>query len=150
MNLHKALKVKNRLAGDLANLQSQFSSMNCRTQSEVDHSSTPIKEIFGKLLKTTEQLQKLKSAIATATQPIVAKLVLLAEYKSEISFYRGININESTYAERFDDRIIQKPYVVFLSEKERSEKIQNLNILIDELQDQVDAFNASTYVETKF
>ena len=145
VTIARALKEKNRIAGRLAKAREQVGKENScdkKVPRGID-----VVETFAQSKVLRDRLIAVKSAIAIANQPIVAKIIELDEVKSEIAYLNGLNVKEgvfveSNYGSRVEseiDAVIRTPQVL--------EEIAVLQARADRLQDDLDEFNAMTKVE---
>ena len=147
MKLNKALKVKNRLIGELNRTRQLIRTENSRISDSV--SKFDLSELQGNLIKLENKFIDLKTKIAEATAPISRQLTKLTFLKDNINFYNTIptrkgvekvaygnssTIEEYTWTAYFDKESIE----AFVSDFQKE---------IDELQDEVDEFNAKTDIE---
>jgi len=147
MKLNKALKVKNRLIGELNRTRQLIRTENSRRSDSV--SKFDLSELQGNLIKLENKFIDLKTKIAEATAPISRQLTKLTFLKDNINFYNTIptrkgvekvaygnssTIEEYTWTAYFDKESIE----AFVSDFQKE---------IDELQDEVDEFNAKTDIE---
>jgi len=145
VSIARALKEKNRVAGRLAKAREQVGKENSRDK-KVPR-GIDVAETFAQSKVLRDRLIAIKSAIAIANQPIVAKIIELDEVKSEISYLNGLEVKEgcfveSNYGSRVEseiDAVIRKPQVL--------EEIAALQAKADQLQDELDEFNATAKVE---
>ena len=86
ISLAKALKIKNRLVGELSNLQSVARQHNALPDESREEKSVNLGEVWSDLQKVSNRLVELKSKIAVATAGITPLLVDLAETKGTIVF----------------------------------------------------------------
>ena len=89
----------------------------------------------------------IKTAIAVANQPIVGKIVELAEVKSEIAYQNTLNVQEGVFEESSYAGKLVKEYDAVLKNAEVLSEVDALQRRADELQDALDEFNASVKVE---
>ena len=85
-----ALKEKNRVAGRLAKarqLVNRENSTDKRNPSVVD-----VRSVYNDSKKLRDRLVAIKTTISVANQPIVGKIVELAEVKSEISYLNSLDV----------------------------------------------------------
>ena len=152
MNIAKALKVKNRLIGELKSLRERFASVNAYIDN--DGSTVDRGAIFKSIGQTQERLIALKSALAYASANIAHKLVEIAETKSELEFFKHLYILEGfTSSYEFDadgkqimKQILRKNHV---DENTRQEIMKSLTDKIANLQDEIDDYNAMTIIDWK-
>lgn len=146
MKLAKALKLKNKLAGEVANVQRMIVAANV-----VEGQNQPPHDVE-KLMKDLEANQKaladLKGRISAANAPIFGKIYLMAEMKSRISFLRTIPTQDGTFRQpgRYgvEEKTVLYRATVKASDVERDVKF--LSDEIERLQDELDEFNAKTEI----
>jgi hypothetical protein len=148
VNLAKALKVKNRLAGELTRLRNVLKRENSRRNdnpSKIDPKEVDvsIKQIIAKLVAT-------KSAITRANIDIYSTLVKLEEAKSEISYLQTLPVKEGVEktAIGYNTReVIEYNWTAYLNQSSVDNRVKDLQTQADELQDEVDSYNATHSVE---
>lgn len=146
ISLSKALKIKNRIVGEIAKLEQLFQTIN--SQREDATSSLNATEIYENWQKAKEELVKIKTRIAEASVGIQTYLVQLAETKSSINFYQNLYIREDADTTPYGVGTFKTyQFVNVVSMKDREERIAELNKKIADLQDSVDEYNASTKIE---
>ncbi len=146
MTLTNALKVKNRLVGQLKKLQMdiQVHNSTCKER-EID-----IAELWEKLNDTTEKLIDLKTKIAIKTAKISSKLIRLAEEKSKLEFYNILptKTGEETSVVSYGSNATKTEiWNSFITETKKRELIAKSEEEIAYLQDCIDEFNATTIIE---
>ncbi len=145
VSIARALKEKNRVAGRLAKAREIIQQENSKDKSlprRVDVEATYAEE---KMLEA--RLVAIKSAIAQANNPIVAKIIELDELKSEIAFLNGLNVKEGRFEEvSYGNKIVRDIEAVVGQARVLAE-VAELQKRADALQDALDEFNASTKVE---
>lgn len=147
MNLAQALKKKNRLAGEIVRAQSILQRENARRSDNV--SKVDRKEAFEKIIVLSKELGYLKAAIAKANVGIYSALERMAEYKSLISFYQSLDKREGeeiTFVGRDQEKLVYT-WNSFITQAECDIRVAELQQLINDLQDQVDTYNATTNIE---
>lgn len=152
MNIAKALKEKNRIAGRIKKLQTQMEKYN-RQQSGID-SDFNAADIFKALQEEWAHLINLKSKIALANVGISDKLVRLSEAKAELVFWVGFD----RYAGKHNEPVAQRKVVngqyedffitfdSYITSKEVQDHVDRVQKLIEDLQDEVDSYNATTSI----
>ena len=147
MNIAKALKIKNRLVGELNNLQQIFNRENSRRS---DNASTVnASEVYQKIDNTRSRLIAIRGAINKASAPISIKLVALAENKQYINFIKSIPCREGeeiTLVGGNREKLSYEWKALFNRQK-LDEIEESLQLQINNLQDEIDQFNASTIIE---
>ena len=147
MNIHKSLKVKNRLVGELARLRSILQRENSRRNDNL--STVNCSEVSRDAALTLNRLVRIKAAIAVASTPVVEKLVRMAELKAEINFLRSIPTRrgvETVFIGR-DQEKLDYTWSVYLTQEEIDVLIKSDESVINSFQDDVDAFNSTTNID---
>jgi len=139
INLSKALKVKNRLAGRLSKVKSTILTYNSVIEGrkgEVD-----VTALDKERADITEALISLKVAIFQANNGIHREISELGEKKSEVSFLGGLYTRHGTEPAM---GIHNNPVTYFatIQKKDVDERTKKLEAEIDSLQDKIDAYNA--------
>ena len=144
IKLHTALKLKNRLVGEVARLQSVLARENSRRD------DNPSKVDAGKvdsLLRTTRhKLVRLKTAIAAANIPIYAALARMEETKSALAFYQTLNTREGVETVATYKDNVTYNHTAYLNREAVDELVASFQEEINAAQDEVDSFNASTTI----
>lgn len=147
MNLSQALKQKNRLAGELVRQQQILQRENARRSdsvSKVDRSA-----VWAKIQQLSEELGVLKGKITTANIGIYPLLERMAELKSRIGFLNTLPKREGeevTFVGR-DQEKVTYTWDSLINQQKTDEMVAGLQVDINTLQDQVDAYNATTQVD---
>lgn len=147
MNIAQALKEKNRIAGEIAKIERKIQSSN-RYVGEAKKFDTV--ELGKKLVSERAKLVALKTRIAVANVGIARELVELAEAKAQLKFlnslehYVGLSEEKGTsgYGE-FEKEIVTYSQISVQDLEKFTDEAQKL---VNDLQDKVDAFNATTSV----
>lgn len=147
MKLAKALKLKNKLAGEVANVQRMIVAANV-----VEGQNQPPHDVE-KLMKDLEANQKaladLKGRISAANAPIFGKIYLMAEMKSRISFLRTIPTQDGTFQQAGRIYGSEAKTVLYRATVKAADVERDVKFLSDEierLQDELDEFNAKTEI----
>lgn len=147
MKLIKALKIKNRVAGDLARAQEIFSRENSRRDD--DSSKVDRTEAWNVISSKKAELIRIKTAITKANVGIYHALAEMEELKGMIRYvqlldtregeevsYEGMNAQKVTYV-----------WTAQLNQEAVDGLITHYQNRLNELQDEVDEYNATTDVE---
>lgn len=149
INLAKALKIKNRLVGQLRLLQDTATTHNCVDAAQ--QISIDIGKTWQDLTGVREKLIILKGKIGAATAPIAGKLAELAEAKNDLVFFDTLPIKEGSqdvmvgYGAGSVMKTITYRNVVNDAEKHRLKAAAQQHI--EKLQDEIDEFNAVTRID---
>lgn len=155
MNIAQALKTKNRIIGEMNKLFSFVEKHNVshrkagsdRTLTSTGATPESVKETFDNYLNLTKKLIALKASIQVASSPVASKLVEMAEAKSLLSKIHAIPVRESVSIEGgYGKETYEVEYSSAITEKAQIEKVEEAQNTINNLQDEIDAFNATTQV----
>jgi hypothetical protein len=138
ITLAKALKIKNRLTGRLAKVQTDIQSYNSVPEGQADQVNVPA------LMKTREELAEalvsLKTAINEANREAQRDIYDLAEKKSTAQFLAGVNTRHGSQPAVYPNTT-EVHYVAALKKADVDALVVRLEKEIDQLQDQLDQFN---------
>lgn len=144
MKLVKALKVKNRLIGEMNRLRAIFQRENSRP---VGSSIVDVKQIELEMAKVMAKLVALKTAITKANIGIYEKICKMDELKSMKSFYGGLTTTHGKIRDSYSDNNSYTEYEAYIK-REMVDDIQKAyQNDIDILQDEIDEYNATTSVD---
>ena len=150
VTLARALKLKNRLAGQLSKLGGRAVAHN----SNLVGAKNPYNslDVFKEYEDVQAKLVEVKTSIQLANASIVRKIIEIGEVRSQISLLQGINVTEgpvhqSSYS---SDTEIVREYVAAIGAEKRDTMIAALELDIDNLQDDIDNHNAVTKVDLSF
>ena len=147
MNLAQALKLKNRLAGDLVRKQQILSRENARRSDSV--SKVNREDVWNEIIDISDKLGDLKGKITRANVGIYPTLERMAELKSRIAFLNLLPKREGEEI-NFVGRDQEKLTYVwdsFINQQDSDNLVSELQQEINDLQDEVDVYNATTQVE---
>jgi hypothetical protein len=150
MSLRKALQKKNLIVGKIRGLQTLISSKNVFTDETPENNREDTKVLLADLVKMRDGLIALKSAVTVANVPIYPTLARISELKSYIEFLNGISTNEGKTTQRvhgFSQEVLVMVNKATLSEKDIRALKEETEKEIEILQEKVDDFNASTFIE---
>lgn len=149
ITLAKALKLKNRLAGQYKLLQNAASQNNCRQENQ--KTSIDVDKVWTDMEAVRAKLVSLKGKIGVATAKIAGQLAELAEAKNDLSFYDMLHINETVQQQPvYGSNPLQYNQISFINKvnlAQRQEAKDKVQARIEELQDEIDEFNAKTKIE---
>ena len=146
-SLAMALKQKNRLAGELVRQQQILQRENARRSDSV--STVDRDGVYRKILDLSDQLGELKGKITQANVNIYPALERMAELKGRIAFIQGLQKREGeevVFVGR-DQEQVKYQWDSFINQEKCDETVAELQEQINDLQDEVDAYNATTEVE---
>lgn len=143
VRIRKALQVKNRLAGEVANLNKLIQGHNSHQDGA---SRFDVAKLIDERSNTVGKLIAVKTALAVANVAIYEKIARLAEYKAEIAFYRGLNTAEGVTEQGYGERAKTIKIVATINSATVEETVKHLTLEIEKIQDEVDYFNSTTEI----
>lgn len=155
INLAQALKHKNRLAGEIARAREIVQRENSRKESQAARAE--VRSVFDQCVAQSRELAAFKGAIAAANAGVVSgdrgiygKLNLQAELRGLITFLKGLNTKEGEEVERVGfltrDEAVCTVFLVTIARDEVDRLVANFQLEIEQLQDEIDEFNATTRI----
>ena len=145
MKLHKALKLKNSLVGEIAKLKKQIEDKNSYLLGGSKTITFRVASQYEELLKLTQNLINLKIVINEANREIQSKIYLISEYKSLIAFWNGVNVTEGAITTGYAETI--KDYGVQVDETQRNNIVAEFQNKVDAIQEELDLHNYNTEVQ---
>ena len=146
MKLAKALKVKNKLAGEIANAQRLIEASNVvENENKSPHDVVALlKELEEKQL----ELADLKAKISIANGPIAGKIFGMAELKARIVFLRSLSTKDGTFnvTTRYGAESTKVTYTAQIKAADVESEVKKLSSAIEQLQDEIDEHNAATSI----
>jgi hypothetical protein len=143
VRIRKALQIKNRITGEIANLNKLIQGNN-------SHQDGAGRFDVAKLLvdraQAVEKLVAIKTAISNANVAIYEKIARMAELKAEIAFYRSLNTAEGLQNSGYGDRAVQIKIVATVNAAQVEDIVKACTLAIEKLQDEVDYFNSATEI----
>lgn len=146
MKLSKALKQKNRMAGEISRVRGLIDRENSRLEKDFDE--IKIRNLFNQFNQLLLDIVELKSKIQIATAPISAKLLTLAELKGKIEFYKTLDTKsgEKTQSNFRTEKETILTYKAYYTQDDIDNLESELQEQINDLQDEIDDYNASTSI----
>jgi hypothetical protein len=144
MKLHKALKLRKKLIGEIAQLKSQIQSKNSYLVGSLNPEKYNVPKLYKELMEKIDQLTGLKFVINEANREIQSKIYTLAEYKALIVFWNGVPVAEGTHeGGRFGSEALRE-YAVQVDEQTRNAYVKEYQEKVDALQEEIDVYNYTT------
>ena len=144
ITLAKALKIKNRLTGRLAKVQTDIQAYNSVPEGQADQVNVPT------LMKTREELVEalvgLKAAINDANREAQRDIYALAEKKATAQFLAGVCTRHGPQPAVYPSTT-EVTYVAALKKADVDSLVVRLEKEIDQLQDRLDQFNHAHKIE---
>jgi hypothetical protein len=146
VTLSKALKMKNRLAQQIGDLQSQVASQNSYlVESKPDYD---VPAVYEELKRQKNRLIALKTAITNANRPVQDSIYRLAELKGLVAFLKAMDTKRGAQFAGFGMGNFPS-YESQISATERDAEVARLEREIDDLQDRLDAHNATVRIDVE-
>jgi hypothetical protein len=145
MTIRQALKQKNKLVQELKELNGRLQNNNSIIEGNSrDYSS---KETLTAIYSKVNELTVLKTKIHRANAPVYDKIFLLSELKSVAQTLRALDCTNGIavdfYARRSESQIVKNAEI---TTTERDTEIKFLESRIEQIQDELDQFNAVTLI----
>jgi len=145
MNIAKALKVKNRLIGEVTKLQEIVRRENSRRNDNT--SKVDVAAMLCQLDDTREKLIQLKAAIAIASAAISEKLVRLSEKKTYVNWIDSLPTRDGKEKVALGTKEVETyEWKAYYNRQALDELVIGERKAIEKLQDEVDEFNAKTTI----
>jgi hypothetical protein len=146
ISLAKALKLKSRLVGRLAVVQKEVYENNSKVRENWggEKERIEINQLLQKRKAIVDALIEIKYKLYSANINIQKDLYLLAEKKSEITFLQSMPTTEGIQYGYEGSKV---EYIVYISRRQNKEIISVLQKEVDELQDKIDDYNATTKID---
>jgi len=143
MKLFQALKEKQKLAGEIAELKRRVQENNSYIVGNEQNYST--KETLEKLFNKEKELIDLKVKIQEANRPIYHKIFELAELKGRVLFLKGVFTDKGIEKiSNFNTGVIERDCEI--TQVELDKIIDETKSKIYELQDELDIYNHTTEI----
>jgi hypothetical protein len=141
MNLAKALKQKNRIAGEVARLKQLLGAQNVRPSTQkFDYDN---KQVLADLRARIDELVSVKAGIAVANATIYARIFRLAEVKGLIDALQRLDTRSGVFKEAamFGHAPMETEFIAQISKAEADKLVADLQTEAQQLQDELDEFN---------
>ena len=144
MTIKTALKQKNKLVkqiGENTKLMQEYNSIE--VGNERPYSSV---ELLAKISEDTKELANLKSKIHVANTPVLEDIFLMSELKSMAQSLKKMDCTEGKSNRdryRLESESVKTSEISLVR---RNETIKELETRIEEIQDRLDVFNATTQI----
>lgn len=137
ITLYKALKLKKRLAGRLAQTNQDIRIYNSVLASKFGEVN--VSELFDQRTALINALVELKVILEQCSVDVKSEMIQLAELKSENDFLRGLNTRHGK--ETHDYQNTEVEYTAFYKKADVDKQVKNNERTIDEVQDELDKYN---------
>lgn len=144
ISVAKALKLKNRLAGRLNEVQETIQTYNS-TLAEQHNKDVDVPALVKDRNEIEECLVRLKATLLAANNPIHESIVRQGELKSRIEWLKSLPTMDGVQRHGYQNTEIK--YLAFMKKKDVDEQVRLAQRDIDAIQDKLDEFNHSTKLE---
>jgi hypothetical protein len=142
MKLSKALKLKNKKVTDYNNTVTKMVSYNSYDiDTKQSYNST---ELYMEVIDKREDLIKFKTAIHLTSEPIREKIFRLGEYKNLLINLNRLSTTEGVVKGRGYGEFDKSTYACSINEIQKVEMMDWYQTEIENIQDEIDVFNATT------
>jgi hypothetical protein len=146
MKLTKALKLKNQLAGEVAELKVRLTAQNSRPATvPFDYDAN---QVLAELREKLDALVDVKSAIAVTNAVLYPRIFRLAELKGLVATLKSLDVRNGLYKEggAFGQAAYDIEYTAQIRKPAVDALVSDLEAQISALQDELDEFNHQTSV----
>ena len=141
MNINKALKEKNKLVKSILERSKRITEENSVIVGAVRNYSPTVE--LDVMMEEINELVNLKASIHRANAEVYDKIFRLSELKNLAKTLRGVSTQEGNVNRgRYGDTTIMT-YESEIKTSEKDSLIKNIETLIEELQEELDAHNAT-------
>lgn len=141
MNINKALKEKNKLVKSILERSKRITEENSVIVGAVRNYSPTVE--LDVMMEEISELVNLKASIHRANAEVYDKIFRLSELKNLAKTLRGVSTQEGNVNRgRYGDTTIMT-YESEIKTSEKDSLIKNIETLIEELQEALDAHNAT-------
>lgn len=144
MKLHKALKQRKKLIGEIAKLKADIQGKNSYMVGSLNAEKYNVPKLYEELLSKIDELTGLKFVINEANREIQSKIYVLAEYKALISFWNGVSTAEGLQESGRFGSDTTREYKVQVDEETRNKYVKEFQVRVDALQEEIDTYNYTT------
>ena len=143
MKLHKALKLRKKLVGDIGRLKVQIQTKNSYSEGSLNPEKYNVEKLYTELKSKINDLIGLKYAINEANREIQANIYTISEYKALIAFWNEVPVKEGKQIIGYSDMTTME-YHVQIDEATRNQMVAEFQTKVDALQEEIDTFNYTT------
>ena len=158
VSIAKALKIRARLAGEISRLKDNIISNNIGmaiipvtedkqviVKAVADSRPVDVRACLNALTAKTARIAEVKIAIAKANSDAQDLLVRLAEAKSGVEFVNSIRTERAGYTPHGEGYL--RAECAEIGPEEKEEMRAAATKLVEDLQDEIDEYNATHFVE---
>jgi hypothetical protein len=142
MNVKQALKLKNKLVGDIKECYRIIQTQNSIEEGNPRRYS--VKEKIAEIAQLTDELVKLKAQLHRANAPVYEKIFQMAEIKGIIKELKKMDVSEGKQDSRYGSVVSVKE--VEVNVVERDVIIKEYEAHVEKLQNELDIHNSNTNI----
>jgi hypothetical protein len=142
MKLAKALKLKNKLISEYNDVVIKMQS--CNSSDKDAKKNYNAKELLAQAQIQMNQIVNLKTALHNTSAPIRSDIFLLGELKNLLTRINSISTHEGEIKQNTYSGMSIITYVVDINEEEKVQKVKSIQKEIEDIQEKIDEFNATT------
>ena len=142
MKLAKALKLKNKKINEYNNLVTKM--VSCNSYDVTSKRYYDAKTLHNEVVDKQADLIKFKTAIHLTSEPIRYKIFELGELKNYLMNLSRLSTNEGVVKSRGYGESDVSTYACSINELEKVKMMESIQTEIEDIQDVIDAFNATT------
>lgn len=138
------LKHKKRIAGRIATVTADITKNNSKianAEQEVD-----VLDLVQKRKRLVDHLVQIKTILYEVNKKIQWHIFKMAELKSEIAMYQGLNTLHGETAPEYGEKK-GRTYIAIIRKGAVDKKVEELTLEIDAIQEHLDGFNHNTKVD---
>jgi len=139
INLAKALKLKNRLAGRLVTAQGKILKYNSMPEGRTDEVN--VRELDKEQLQLIDAIVSLRTAIYQANIGIYREIEEIKQKKLQLQFIQRLSTRNGTEPNLYGGDA-STTYVAVIQQAEVDKRVKELERDVDALQDKIDNYNA--------
>lgn len=142
MTIKQALKLKNKLVKQIGENTGRLISYN--TIEVGNKRPYDISEINDHIMSDIIELAELKAKIHSANLPVLGDIFKMSELKSIIKTYKQLSCSEGKTSSRYGTEVSYMESIITISDRDNI--IKEIEDKIEEIQDRLDVFNATTEI----
>lgn len=146
MKLYKALKLRNKLVGEISQLKLKIQEKNSYMIGSLNPEKYNVPKQYEELLSKIDQLTGLKFAINEANRDIQSQIYVISEYKALIAFWNTVPVTEGLHeVGRFGSDALRE-HVCQIDEETRNKYVADFQKRVDAIQEEIDTYNYTTEI----
>jgi hypothetical protein len=145
MKLQKALKLRKKLIGEIAQLKTRIQEKNSYTEGSLDAEKYNVPKLYKELQDKIDELVGLKYAINEANREIQSKIYVLSETKALIAFWKDVPVKEGKHQVGYSE-VADREYKAQIDEQTRNQMIEEFQSKVDAIQEEIDTYNYTTEI----